>query len=793
MNFAKLLLESYGKLHERIVVQPQNGVQTLLNLAMSITQPGQTIAQTGYSEDKGETTGEVGRGENGPYLKGGPFGSKTVNLMLATPEQRTAIDNWLNAPEAKQNAEGGIGTDAAPDPIESNKLVQQMKGKKKEENVERIRKVEETFPGYLDTMTSFYDNVKDGITESYSQRMEGGKYTAKITETSLISKIFGGKTEGSVTHNIEQEIGRGDVRRESESQDKVLFARDTTDLEDIQGVLGTFKRLGDAYKRMTTCESTPEDHEFVRENIRHDPSSGAYFYKDATSDNNFGMALSLAQQNIMNLVGEDYNNRVDACDNIEDKESAKIPSIEIAPAAREGVTNYSNIVKEASERAVEIAFLASAGKMEEAGELLSGLISEFGKNVFLALKAKRRADRGQKLVDEDYASVFEFVDFLGIETDDDIVSLAKEHFLPYFSELYDDMTELKPSYVTRVGGGSVGSGDKTDVDYTWKERPDLSQTDFAEADIIEVKFEDLDPATQRNIRRSGDTIQDTYYRIDDSLKYYGQEGDVKLGDSSSTRTSIGRLIGRPSENSRNPERDIQHGRRTMDRIRSAIEANEGVNADKVMAETETILTNIHDASTKVSRLMDTESWSNPNYTTSASKKAMVRKHLEDIFEGAGLGNFNKYVKVKDVLDVYEKEGPDRAAGMIDRAITQGILSKNITVRGGKVDKKKSLAGLAAFAALHASTAIDTMDNRNPMSSIKIKETGNVYRERQNDMAMEPVNDMLDLSTERGLSMGQQTWRIDRDGGFKFAADRRRCSGTCYINTNHLKPRSKKKK
>lgn len=791
MNFAKLLLESYGKLHERQTMGQANGVQKLLNIAMSITQPGQTITQTGYSQDKGETTGEVGRSENGPYLKGGPFGSKTVNLIAATPEQQTAIDNWMNSTDSTQDAEGGLGTGAAPDPIESNKLVQQMKGKKKEENVDRIRKVEETFPGYLDTMTSFYDNVKDGITEAYAQRMEGGKYTSKITETGLISKLFGGRTEGSVTHNIEQEIGKGDVRRESISQGKVVFARDTTDLEDIQGVLGTFDRLGKAYKRLTTCDSTEDDHKFIRENVRHDPNTNSYFYKDPTSNNNFGMAMSLADQNIMNLVGKDYNERVDKCDNIEDKESARIPTIEIKPELVEGSSNYSNIVKEASERVYEIAFLASTGKTSEAAESLTGLLSEFGKNVFIALNAKRRADKGQQLVDEEYAAVFDQIDFLGIETSEDIKKVAREHFLPYFSEVFDDMRTLAPSYVTRVGGGSVGSGDKTDVDYVWKEKPDLTGTDYADATISEVKFEDLDPATQRNIRRSNDKIQDTYYRADDGLKFYGKEGDVKLGDSSSTRTSLGRLIGIAPANSRDPERDIQHGRRTMDLIKQSIAMNEGVDADKEMEKVVKIISDTHRASEQVAKLMDTDSWTNPNYKGATEKRKMVRGHLDKIFEGAGLGNFNSYVKVNDVLKVWEDEGPDSAAGMIDRAVQQAMLSKSIvTNRKGEVDKKKSLAGLAAFAALHASTSIDSMQGRDPLSSIKIKETGNVYREKHNQMVMDPINDLLNLDTARSLSLGQQTWRIDRDGAFKWAADRRRCSGTSYINTNYLQPKKK---
>ena len=795
MKFAKLLLESYSRLYEKATPN-QGGVQELINKSMSISAPGQTIPVQGYSDRlKRQTTGEVGRSENGPYLKGGPFGSKTVSLISATPEQSTEIDNWLAGAGGSLELNKINQTQPTKfDLFSDNALVQGMKGKKKEENIDRIRKVEETFPGYLQTITNFFDNVKEGIAERYGKPvMVDGKYTTPITESTLISKLIGGRTEGSVTHNIEQEIGAGTVRRESESEGKVLFARDTTDLEAIQGVMDTFDRLGEAYKKMTTCDATESDFKFIRENVRKDPNTNSYFYKDPTSNNNFGMALSLADQNIMNLVGEDYNKRVDECDNIEDKESAKIPTMEIAPVVAEGSGNYSNIVKEASERIVVVAHLAATGRAKEAGALLSGIISEFGKSVFIALNAKRRADKGQHVVDEKYSEVFDHLDFMGVETADDIKKAAKEHFLPYFSEVYDEMKELNASYVSRVGGGSVGSGDKTDVDYIWKEKPDLSKTDYSDAKTIEVKFEDLDPATQREIRRSGDQIQPTYHRIDDSLKYYGKEGDVKTGDSNTVRTSIGRLVGIAPPNSRDPERDIQHGRRTMNKIRESLSQNSGIDVDQEMDKVDTILKKVHKASESVSKLMDTDSWTNPNYKGSTEKKKMVRKHLENIFDEAGMGDFNKFVKVKDVFEVYETQGPDAAAGMIDRAIVQGMLSKNIVVdRKGNIDKKKSLAGLAAFAALHASTGIDTMDNRNPMSSIKIKQTGNLYRENQNDMIMEPITDLLNLESERGLSMGQQTWRIDRDGAFMFSADKRRCSGTSYINTNYLKAKSKKK-
>jgi len=795
MKFAKLLLESYSRLYEKATPN-QGGVQELINKSMSISAPGQTIPVQGYSDRlKRQTTGEVGRSENGPYLKGGPFGSKTVSLISATPEQSTEIDNWLaGAGGSLEINQKNLPEGPEIDLFSNNALVQGMKGKKKEENIDRIRKVEETFPGYLQTITNFFDNVKEGIAERYGKPvMVDGKYTTPITESTLISKLIGGRTEGSVTHNIEQEIGSGTVRRESKSEGKVLFARDTTDLEAIQGVMDTFDRLGEAYKKMTTCDATDDDFKFIRENIRKDTKTNAYFYKDPTSNNNFGMALSLADQNIMNLVGEDYNKRVDECDNIEDKEAAKIPTMEIAPVVTEGGGNYSNIVKEASERIVVVAHLAATGRAKEAGALLSGIISDFGKNVFIALNAKRRADRGQHVVDEGYSEIFDHLDFMGVETADDIRKAAKEHFLPYFSEIYDDMKELNASYVTRVGGGSVGSGDKTDVDYVWKEKPDLSKTDFSDAKTVEVKFEDLDPATQRDIRRSGDPIQETYHRLDDSLKYYGKEGDVKTGDSSTVRTSLGRLVGIAPSTSRDPERDIEHGRRTMDKIRTALASNPDLDVDKEMAKVEQKIRDIHKASESVSKLMDTDSWTNPNYKGSTEKKKMIRKHLEGIFEGAGMGDFNKFVKVKDVFDVYEKQGSDAAAGMIDRAIMQAMLSKDIVVdRKGNIDKKKSLTSLAAFAALHASTGIDTMDNRNPMSSIKIKETGNLYRENQNDMIMEPITDLLNVESNRGLNMGQQTWRIDRDGAFMFSADKRRCSGTSYINTNYLNPRSRKK-
>jgi hypothetical protein len=463
-------------------------------------------------------------------------------------------------------------------------------------------------------------------------------------------------------------------------------------------------------------------------------------------------------------MAEQYNKNVESCKKDSD-EDYTIPEKDIVANATGDAGNFTDMVTNASEDVKVAAFEILYGDEEKGKEMLLNLVSRFGKNVFNVLQMKRQVQEGDHVLDEKYQQAIDTLDSLGIEVGSDVISTIKGPLRNYMLETMSFVNSLKPDYAVRVGQDTTTKGDKSDVDYIMKTRPD---SNLPKGALAEVKFEDLSREAKKAIINSGDERQDTYFVLKNSLKTYTKEGDVKLGDSSNLENEASRLT----------DPDNPHGSFVF----NALGLDEATQAGATR-----VLSKMQSASANVKKLMS--DFTTNSYPTEAAARKFVSDQVTKIMKQAGMTNFDNSQLIKDAMKEYNNNGAKKAVGLIDRVVQQSILQKGITYNSdGSINKrnKGTMNSLAAFAAIQASIGMDSTGT-DPMSEIHILSTGNTYRENQNEMILEPIRDLLDPKSRRSVNIGAQTWRITGDGSVTFNADKKgKCSANSYINTNYLK-------
>lgn len=737
MNFAKLLLENYGKLYEKVNM-PDNGYFEVLNMANAMQQ--------GTSQEvtppQGGIAATIGNGENGPFIKGGPFGSFSRNLNSLGDEDVISVNNWWSSQD------GGI-SNALQDPLLNDPALQGVN----EKDIQRLREIEEKVPGAIDNLKKINENAAK-LSDQYPNLSY--QVAKQLTPNMVKQGVFGGQTRGSLAFIIQKELDAENVR--IDRTDSISFALDGIPAEDLGQALNTMGKLAEVYGKLENCEASDEDLKDIQDKVRRDGRN--YFYSSDLDDKRFGMSLSLAEFNPMNMLTVGYGSYLEKCG----KEEFAIPEKEIRANYNGNAGNFNDMVTNASEDVKIAAFEIMFGDEKKGKEMLMDLISKFGKDVFKVLQMKRQVQEGDHALDEMYQQAIDNLDDLGINVADDIKDAIKGPLRNYMLETMTFLNQLKPDYAVRVGRNTTVKGDKSDVDYIMKNRPDMPLPDDA---LVEVKFEDLSRDAQKAIIDSGDEKQDTYFMLKDSLKCYTKEGDVKLGDSYSLETEIDRLL--------NP--DDPHGSFILDRLELDDATRDG--ALRIMGK-------MKDASSTVKRLMS--NFTTESYPTEKAARKFVGDQITTILKTAGVQNIDNRQLLKDAMKEFKENGAEKAIGLIDRTIQLSILQKDMTYNSdGSLNKrnKGTMNSLAAFAAIQASIGMDST-GVDPMSEIHIMQTGNTYRENQNRMIEEPLKDLLDPKSRRSLDMGAQTWRVSEDGSTTFNVDKGRCSANCYTNTRHLK-------
>lgn len=742
MKFARLLLESYSQLHE----QQQDPTQVVASAA---GVPKKTAVQVTNPTTK--TVGLVwtaGKNSDGAtYFSNNPKGTypqQVGNNGVAMPgEGFEDLTAFLAGKEKKQDK-----TPVVPE-VPVDPILSQLS----EADQQRMEALESQMPGITQAMKTVYDKSL-GLIEDYPE--------LNLSPKKLLQKIMGGETRGSLASNIEKEIQTGTVK--IDRTERISFAVDAIGMADLSGSLSTMRKFAEIYSKSRTCDASLQDMKSVTDKIRKAPGSNHFFFAADLDDKRFGMSLSVAAENPLNLMAEQYNKNVEGCKKDTD-EDYSIPEKEIVANATGDAGNFTDMVTNASEDVKVAAFEILFGNQEKGKERIFNLVSRFGKNVFNVLQMKREVQEGDRVLDEKYQQAIDTLDSLGIEVDKDVMSTIKGPLRNYMLETMNFINKLKPDYAVRVGQDTTTKGDKSDVDYIMKTRPDMK---LPEGALVEVKFEDLSRDAKKAIINSGDEKQDTYFVVKNSLKTYTKEGDVKLGDSSNMETEISRLT-----DPNNP-----HGSFIM----NALGLDEATQAGALR-----VLSKTQAASSNIKKLMS--GFTTDSYPTEQAARKFVSTQVSKIIKNAGLTNFDNDQLVKDAMKEFNSNGAKKAIGLIDRMVQQSILQKGITYNtDGTINKrnKGTMNSLAAFAAIQASIGMDSTGS-DPMSEIHILSTGNTYRENQNEMILQPIRDLLDPKSRRSLNMGAQTWRITGDGSVTFNADKKgRCTANSYINTNYLK-------
>jgi len=772
MKFAKLLLESYTHLTEGV----NDGLFWLTGQQMPA--PGQQVTLNHPTGGEGVTNPTIilqTDNNNITTATGGPFGDRARNINNLSAQDRTMINNWYSG---KGDGEGGADASEVDqtqepqqptDPFELDPTLSSLG----QEDKDRLLKIEEAIPGSIENLKTMYSNSLK-LLVGYKKPTKIGQQA--LSEKVLFQKMFGGKSKGSVAYALEREIDAGAVR--IDRTNSIAFALDGIPVAELSGSLESMASFSEAYSKSLECDKSNVDaFSKVSDTVRQDTSSGSFFFASPLDGNRFGISLSVAEQNPLNLMAKAYNDNLEKCaETVEDIDSYKIPEKRVEAGYTGDTGNIGNIVKEGSETVKEAAFLAHSGRKEEAAEKLRELMSKFGKTVFNALAMKRDVEGGTHAVDEMYAEVIDTLADMDIVDEKSVREFVQGPLKNYFLESLDFLNQIKPDYAARVGG-TAGKGDKSDVDYVFKEERSL-EGETGGVGMQEVKFEDLAPEVQTAIKKSGDEIQETYWVIPDSLKSYVREGDVKVGEATSLRTESQRLL----------DDDNEHGNFVWDKLLEGLPEEE---REAVKAEGREVLRQMNQASEKVTALM--EPFTTTSYPTPTAARKFVADQLRKVIPGTK--GINKLAD--EIITEWEKTGAKKAIGLMDREIQNIVLNKNIVInaRKNEVDKKKSRGGLAAIAALQASVGVDST-GRNPMSEIHIFSTGNTYRASQNDEIINPLRELLDPKSMRNLQLtrgqlGKQTIRVQNDGSLNFIPGKGKASATSTISTRNMKPQKKK--
>jgi len=816
MKFTQLLLESYNRLNE------QEGGQDVMSFLK-----GMAPAWVGPKDSEGNPTGVpkpasipvnspgdpskepvlVGYNNKGDIkIEGGPLGSQFVNGTLgAKPASLATLEKWYAGGDGDKDEDKGGTGDPVLDALSAPDL-------------ERVNKLEETFPGMIKNLKTIYEKSK----------------SLGVSDAKLLQKVFGGITRGSIAALIEQEVGKGKGAFREEGESFVGFAFDRElKLEDLNASFDAMAQFSQAYAKSINCEDLDQDtKEKVANNVVKDPVHNTFFFKNAYDPKGMGVSLSVADGNPLNMMAQEYSKNLKNCnknDPDESEDANAIPEKKIHSSTAGNATNISNIIKDVSEIGA-VAFHniwegerlggnLGTSKIKEGVELIRGLLVTYGEDAFSYINLTEQIQSGDRMINDQYTQVTEAFHGLGITDDSSVFTAIRNLGEGYFKKSLQYYNQVQPDFAVRVGGYAA-KGDKSDVDYIRKEKP---IEPLPKGSVMHhVKFSKLSKEAQEAIKKAGGPIQDKYWLIKDSLKVYKNKGNCKMGTGSNSGLEALRLTvpkdknGKPNGKPMDP-----HGGYVLDRIKPIGELTpsqekawktqlEG--ADKKF-EAITAITE------KIDRLMGTE------FRTGSMSAEQAKIFIADQFQAMAEGMddaerkaFNTSMDisnkklpknaykdseiVKNMLDKYKegfKDGKttkrmaEHVTSMMKKVFTDYSLRKDIkykTVKGRLIPDKSKPETMAAFTAIGALMASTGMDSTGlePQSTIHIITTGETFRHNQNDMIAEPIQDLLDPKSDGNMDVGSSTCTIWGDGNLRSYAGRGgQSSYDCNANTNNLTP------
>jgi len=819
MKFTQLLLESYRKLNE------QEGGQDVMSFLKGMA-PSWAGPKSEENKPASVPVNSPGDPSKEPVLVGynnkgeikiedGPLGSQFVNGTLgANPDSLAKLEKWY-AGEDSDEDKGGTG-----DPILDALSAPDLKN---------INQLEEVFPGMIKNLKTIFTNSK----------------SLGISEAKLLQKIFGGITRGSLAALISQEVEKGKGAFRKDGKSFVGFALDEElKLEDLNASISTMVQFSEAYVKSADCKKLDVDtKDRMANSVVKDPEYNTFFFKNFYNFNDVGVSLSVADGNPLNMMAQEYSKNLKNCnkDNEEPDDAYEIPEKKIHSSTAGEATNISNIVKDVSElgavaahamwQSTKLGGAEGKAKMEEGLEIARHLLTTYGSEAFSYINLKVEIDSGDRMINSQYAEVIKAFKDLGITDDDSVFASIRSFGEGYFKKNLQWNNAVQPDFAVRVGGYAA-KGDKSDVDYVRKEKPIEPMPKGSVKH--HVKFSKLSKEAQEAIKKeakiTGEPIQEKYWLIKDSLKVYKNKGNCKMGTAGNAGLEASRLT-IPKDKNGNPTGDPMdpHGVYVLDRIAPKGKLPKGKltpsqekvwgtqlgggqkilekvtaltkDVDRLMGEefktgsmsAEDAKVFIADQFQAMAELMDTDERKEFNRKNDISNKKLPQNAYRE----------SKLVKL--MLDKYKegfKDGKttkrmaEHVTSMMKKTFTDYALRKDIKyrkVKGILVPDKRDSGTMASFTAISALMASAGMDSTglDPQSTIHIIGTGETFRHNQNDMIAEPIQDLLDPTSDRNMDVHASTASIHGDGNLKSYAGRGgQSSYDCNVNSNNLTPDEK---
>jgi hypothetical protein len=820
MKFVQTLLESYFRLNEA-------GEDVIREIAAAGKGLGKGDgSRNTITPPNGGNTGQVGLNDKGEaFLEGGPLAGFTkVNVVQeVSTENLTLLQNWWAGGEEGSEESPQKGLAADPDIAALGR-----------ESIARLRQLEKVVPGITKKLLTILKNAR--ILE------DKGLFIGR-PGASLLQKVLGVPTRGSLASIIEQEFikPKGQHRIAGESFVGFSLNKDLK-LASLKDSFDTMVEFSNAFAKSFSDNCDELDHdtrEGIANHVIKDPKTNSYFFKNMFDPEGMGIALSVADQNPINMMAKAYSDNLKKCneDDTEVPDDAHaIPEKKIHQSSLTGSKHsVANIVKDISESGA-VAFFkiwdggrlkgkSGAARIKDGIEEIKLLLQTYGEKEFDAVNLAEEIEAGHRMSDEEYRELVASLESQNITDGDAVISVLRNLGETYFRKSLRYLRQLEPDFVVRVGN-TAPKGDKSDVDYIKKDKPKREQLPDG-TEITEVDFSQLSKEAQEEILKeakiTGVPRQDKYWLIKDSLKMYKNDGEVKFGSFASLRLEARRLfadISPEGMSRKHPDyispADKAHGEfiwaslippKLSDEERNLWFENKEKSLDilkkvdkmsamvqRLFPSGETIRTT---DSERVRKGKEEHNKKIAAFNTGALSKSaartLVAESLKELLKEAGLvqgalpkGTSSKWVN--DLMKSYTKgENNQHIAAMMDKTLSSLMLKKGLMYNDdGKLNKAASMPSLIAISAITASAGMDST-GIDTQSTIHIIGTGETHRGNQNKMILEPLLDLMNPKSRRGVTASFSKITIDKDGSLEFTHQRGgKASGNAYTNTNHRK-------
>tara|TARA_R110000796_G_scaffold60666_5_gene140485 strand:+ start:18536 stop:20854 length:2319 start_codon:yes stop_codon:yes gene_type:complete len=768
MKFVQTLLESYNKLNEAA----GGDVIGAISSAAGNLGKGDGSRNT-ITPPNGGSAGQVGLNDNGEaFLEGGPLaGFSKANVITADQKTITTLQNWW----AGEGSE-----DVNQEQVETNPDLAKLN----QDSKDRLEKLEEVIPGITDNLLTILKNSR--ILE------EKGLFKGRAG-VSLLQKVLGIPSRGSLAYLIEQEFQKGTGAFRVDGESFIGFSLDKDlKLEGLKASFDTMVEFSNAFAKSFNCDELDHDtKEGISNHVTRDPKTNSFFFKNMFDPEGIGVSLSVADQNPINMMAEAYSDNLKKCneDNDESEEANAIPEKDIYTASYTDNGNISNTVKDVSEMGAVAFFDIWKGDTKKGTDVVKFLLAKYGEEAFSFINLREQVESGDRMLDDQYNQILQSFTDQGITDEKSILTTLRGFGEGYFRKSLVYLNQLEPDFAVRVGN-TAPKGDKSDVDYIKKEKP----LDPPEGSVVShVKFSDLSKEAQEEITKSGEPIQEKYYLIKDSLKMYQTNGEVKFGSFANLGGEALRLT-TPGE---------PHGDYVWDKFMppekfAKLSKTEQDLWTKNKKESLKVLESVTKMSKTVRDLIGKDF--RTGTLAPGAARDLVSKQITEMLKNSGIKlgknkDFDKSKFLKDIMKKYEKDGSnEKITAIIDKTLSSLMLKKDLKYdKNGKIDKAKSMPTIIAISALMGSAGMDSTGIE-PQSTIHIISTGETHRGNQNDIILQPLLDLMDPKSPCTLSVKVSKISLSCDGSLEFSHQRGgKASGNMYTNTNHFpkSPSSKK--